>query len=816
MKKINLNIRKNIIILGIVVSFSISSINAFALDPIENGLTASQIVKDGIAYVQDGIKVAKTVISTAKSASALAKNLQNFDMSNFASKLSAVGLKQIGDTVTESIGIKRDSFTNPLTNGSQVVTDLKGFLKSNGENAIRNVLSDQATQSGTNPYISTSLKNVVQKVRSDSNNQIVVQLPFVAQKEICNSDNLKNIIKNGEPKTYINPKPAVKNVDIDRLCNADLNSETEGKASQVTFIGLAKAGYGGTLTNIALADPSNTPHGVSAALESKINSEYADSINNATNQYTSNGGIIGSQVCLDSSGNAKNFDATDPNKAFCNNLATSASSSAAVIKANIEAARLSPYLDILAKAQTPDSGSSDGCGSSDSGSTGSTLSDITCSISDISNSANSFLDIANSIIGSGYSGNGSNPDFTTNNTYAQLATSLDGVAGLTQSSAQLASTASTADKNYALGVNATVTAERIPEVIDLYKQARLINTEKLNQEVYTYGMLKIALSYTQPVMNMYKNQFINSITKTAILNTFSIGFFGGGGGIGNIRNNIQAYRDMKNTMSAIDNMNTAFNNLGKDIRSLISQMALNNYKEQQLNKLETLFQTTGARPQDNMDSIIKALDNTITDEQIGEITNDWNYLSRFISTVSSPTIDDMSTALFIPSPSEISAPFSKNNLETLRLRTYQMQRVNSAKPGNSTVTSTLTPLIQGFGFSNISKMDPDLPRKNYPFKVSSDSNTYSEKAYCDKIGVNICDTRNLSIIQNGINNSVYQLQNDPTLAGVNASISTICADPETEIQNYCSSSAGQNDASCRSTASTTALVNAFVANNCGD
>jgi hypothetical protein len=824
MKKINLKIKKYILILGIFVYLSTFSMRAFALDPVQNALTIAQTANMVIDDIRLGVQAAKTVVTTAKSAAALAKNIKNFDMSMLASNLSGVAIKQIGDAVTQSISIKRDAFTNPLTNGAQVVTDLKGFLKSNGENAIRNVLNDQATQSGTNPYISTALKNVTKKIRSEANESIAIKLPFVAQKEICNSDKLKNIVKNGEPKTYINPKPSVKNVDIDKLCNTDLSSETEGKSAQVVFIGLAKAGYGGPLTNVALADPANTPSGVAAALEDKINKAYNESITNATNQYTSNGGIIGSQICVDKDGKAKKFDASDPNKAFCDNLVTSASSSAAVIKSNIDAARLSPYLDILAKAQSTNA-SCGGSGSSSSdisalsqlqggsSSGGASFNDIACGISKYANQANSFLDIANSILGMGYSSNnGQSPDFTTNNTYAQLATTLDNVVGITKSSFDLGDASKNSNKEYALGITATATADRIPVVLDLYKQAREINTEKLNEEVYTYSILKLALGYTGQINQDYKTELKEVRTKGAILNVFTYNLYGL---LGGNKKNKKAYADLINIRSATNKFNTAFNNLGKDIRSLISQMAYNNYKEQKLNELQNLFLSTNARPEDNMDKIAKALDNTITEEQLAEVTLDWNFISKFTSSENTPNIDDKSTKQFIPTDYETSAPFSAHYLENIRLRAFQL--VKNYAINSSTSNPYIPSFLNGFGYTSLLRFTPDVPRKAYPFQVSSkNSSTYSEKAYCEKIGIGICDLKNLTMTQNTINNLVYQLQNDPNFVAVSKNVSEICASPETEIKNFCSSSDGTSNEYCKSTASTTELIQQFVESNCSE
>lgn len=889
-----------------IISLNFLSFTAKA-DFIQNALTIKQTVEDVVGRVKDGIKQAKTVISTAKSAAAFAKDLKNQELSNIASNLSGIAIQQIGDTVTTSLGIRRDTFTNPFTNGAQVVTDLGGFLKSNAENSVRSVLSEQENLSSTNPYVSTAIKSAVKNLRSQASEQIVVRLPFIAQKEICNSDKLKNVIKNGEPKTWINPKTALKNVDIDQLCNTNLSSEEDsssdnvnndtynvklwnlpikdgsapesivslnrflidqgylsgapvskfdtstanainafqteqgldqtgeidaltqaaiykvenskkaisGKAAQAAFIAIAKAGYGGNLTNIALSDPLNTPSGVLGSLQAQINKKSSEAINNATNEYNSNGGIIGSQVCLDADGKPKKFDSTDPNKAFCDKLATSASSSAAVVKANLDAARQAPYLNLLAKASVPETSDSQQC----SGRSG--FENTLCDISNSSKSVNSFMDVLKSIIGTG----GSPDEALTNNTYAQLATSLDDLSNTTKSGSFLSDAASQADKEYILGQTATATADQIPIVIDLYKEARKINTEKLNTMVYTYVMIEAALGYSGIPVGDFKKIIGDNLTKTGVLNFYT----STAGGL--IKQNLEGWKDAVNTQKAATAFNTGFDALSKDIRSLIKQMAYNNYKEQQLNKLLIKLQDANVRPQDNIAAISSALSDTITDEEIGQINIDWNYASEYVSSQNRPSIDDTSSALFIPKIDEISSPFSKSGLSDLRLRAYQMTKKYYASSPCLTVTNfvgfklfksqscidatSTKGLLDGFGITSISKLIPDLPRFSYTNLVKADeSYTYSELAYCEKIGVDLCDTKNLTILKNVVNDAVFKLTNDATMTSYNKSVTEICENPKTEIENYCTSTEGSALEACKTPASISQLQERFVEDNC--
>lgn len=518
---LNTKIKTLAFLIILIFSFSTAKAQWVVVDPANLAQSVSQVVQG----VTQAYQTVKTVYQATKAATALAQNIDNFSMSQLASTLSSDAMTQVGDIVTENLGTTKDPSTNVLTNGQQVIGDLNGYVNKSSTNAIKKTLDD-LQGANTNPYQSTALADTVKQLRKDAQGGInklkVVGLAATAQKEICNSSKLKDVIKNGEPTTWVNPKPALKNVNIDELCNADLtaspsadNSDTynianwktpvngysssddvknlkaflfeknyfvtapssstfdsitkdavkafqkdqgldqsgevddltqtamlaaerqskaiTGKAAQAAFISIANAGYGGPLTRAALANPSNSPTGIQASVQAEINKQITDSQFAATNKYNANGGVIGNEQCLDKNGDPKKFDPTDPTTAYCDNISTSASNSAAKIKADLDASRQSPYLGILAKANA----TSD-CGGSDK-----TLTSICKS----TNEANNYLTLVNSILGIANSGNNGGVNIK-DSQYAQLASSLDGIQKLDQSKGALSSAATANTNNY--------------------------------------------------------------------------------------------------------------------------------------------------------------------------------------------------------------------------------------------------------------------------------------------------------------------------------------------------------------------------------
>lgn len=514
---------------------AITSIFIFSLSIAKAQLVVTDIMADlGIGQqtiqgITQAYQTVKTVYQATKTASAMAQNLQNFDMSQLASSLSSDAMTQVGSIVTQNLGTLKDPVTNVFTNGQQVITDLNKYVNKSSTNAIKKALDD-FQGANTNPYQGNVLSDTIKKLRNDAQSSVnklkVVGLAAVAQKEICNSSKLKDVITNGEPTTWVNPKPALKNVNIDELCNSDLTATDQGadqtdkysisswttpinqyskssdvknlkaflfdkgyfttaptssifdsattdavkafqkdqgldqsgevddmtqtamiasegqaksitgKAAQSAWISIANAGYGGALTRAALADPSNSPSGIQASVQAEINKQIADSQFAATSKYNANGGIIGNEKCLDKNGNEKKFDPTDPTTAYCDNIVTNASSSAVKIKADIDAARQSPYLGILAKANNTNANDCKG--------TDKTLTDICKG----TNKASGYLNLVNSILGiTSNTGSGGVANIK-DSQYAQLVSSLDGLQKIDNSQNALSKAANNSKNNY--------------------------------------------------------------------------------------------------------------------------------------------------------------------------------------------------------------------------------------------------------------------------------------------------------------------------------------------------------------------------------
>lgn len=519
-----LNVKIKIVACLMVFMFSFSTAKAqwAVIDPANLVQSVTQVVQG----VTEAYQTVKTVYQATKAATAMAQNLQNFDISQLASSLSSDAMTQVGDIITQNLGTLKDPSTNVLTNGQQVINDLNGYINKSSTNAIKKTLDD-LQGANTNPYQSTALSDTIKKIRGDVQSNVdklkVVGLAAVAQKEICNNSKLKGVIKNGEPATWVNPKKALKNVNIDELCNADLtakastdnsdaynvanwktpvnnNSSSDeiknlkaflfeknyfvtapstsifdsitrdavkafqkdqgldqsgevddltqtamlaaerqskgisGKAAQAALISIANAGYGGALTRAALANTANSPSGIQASVQAEINKQIADSQFAATNKYNANGGVIGNEKCLDKEGNVKKFDPTDPTTAYCDNITTSASNSAAKIKADLDASRQSPYLGILAKTNS----------TSDCGGKNKTLTDICKG----TNKVNGYLSLVNSILGIASNVSGGGETNIKDSQYAQLASSLDGLQKIDESKGTLSSAATASTNNY--------------------------------------------------------------------------------------------------------------------------------------------------------------------------------------------------------------------------------------------------------------------------------------------------------------------------------------------------------------------------------
>ncbi len=274
--KIKFNLQKKIIISTILLAFFITTNNASALfnidfpNLIQNTTQVINQIKEGVKTVQEVKNTLNTVKNTAQS-------LKNFDLTQAASNASGVALSQIGDIVTKNIGTSKDSSTNVFTNGQQIIGDLNNYLNKSSTNAIKKSLND-LQGADTNPYQSSALTDTIKKLRNDAQSSVdklkVVGLAAVAQKEICNDVKLKDVIKKGEPAGWINPKPALKNVNIDELCNADLTAkDTSSSQNDVYNISSwkipLKKGMSDNNTNVNVNNTPKTPTNGTPANNSK-------------------------------------------------------------------------------------------------------------------------------------------------------------------------------------------------------------------------------------------------------------------------------------------------------------------------------------------------------------------------------------------------------------------------------------------------------------------------------------------------------------------------------------------------------------------
>lgn len=755
--KIKFNLQKKIIISTILLAFFITTNNASALfnvdipNLIQNSTQVINQIKEGIKTIQQVKNTYDTVKNTAQ-------NLKNFDLTQAASNASGVALGQIGDIVTKNIGTNKDSSTNIFTNGQQIIGDLNNYLNKSSINALKKTLND-FQDAKSNPYQSGALSDIIKKFRNDSQSSVdklrIVGLAAIAQKEICNDKKLKDVIKNGEPKGWIGAKPALKNVNIDELCNADLaakettssqndnynisswkipvnkfskntdvenlkgflfekkylltapssslfDSATEnavkafqkekgldqsgevdemtqtamlsigkqnkaltGKAAQAAWISIANAGYGGSLTRAALTNPSNSPSGIQASMQAEINKQITSSQSAAINKYNANSGVIGNEKCLDKEGKIKKFDPTDPSTAFCDNIATSGTDSAAKIKADIEAARQSPYLSILASAQNTKDENENASSSCDS-----TL----CKINGISGKIGKYGSLLNSILSLGSSDGNEN-----NAQYSQLSKSIDDLLDTDKTSKEISNQSDKSKLDYEISSGPT---SEINDTISIYKDINAFNVEKLNNMVYTYFLMQKA----------------GIVNKEVTLN---------------IKNMKSYEKDFTIRTNSYIGLNIISFTLQKNIQDLIKQMAANNQKIQQLS---TVMKQVKDAKTSNISKVLIAniLKNALTDKDLEKLNMDYNYIEEYTE----GELDQESLWFLIPSRNQVSEPDTKNNLLNIRIKAYK--------------------LAKGVDYYGLESYTPNIP-KNFQYAINSnESQKYKEVDFCNKIANDIC------------------------------------------------------------------------------
>lgn len=654
------------------------------------------------------------------------KDLKNFDATQAASQASGEAISKISEIVTKSLGLTQDDLNNVFTNGSQIVTNLKDFLNKNSLNAIKKVINDQSESA--NIYTGNALKNIVQNIRS-STDIVTISLPHIAKEEICSNEKLKDVIKNGEPENYIKPKPAVENVEIDELCDTNLlKSDKEALKGQATFIALAKAGYGGQATKMALADPANTPGGVESAIYNKISEKKTDAENMATKLFENNGGVIGNLVCLDEKGEPKKFDPTDPKKSFCNNLASSVSESAAKIKADLDAARQAPYLNIVAQAQnakdpcSKDGGVSKvtgaavgiaknvdsllgnggakntGDSSSETKSTGG-ITNTTKNIGEKINSAacsiGKYTSILNNILSLGGTSIKDLVGGGKEDQYAQLANSLDDLIETDIKIQEIATEGSGASEEEEGGDTEDDKINLVDEALERYDRMREINIERLNNEVYTYVFMNVAKIVNGTGLINQINWNLHFYENSVIYNL----------------------RPEHVQLRAAGEFKLVGDSIKEDIKKLIKQMAIDNYKQQELSTLKTKILTKTEGVPSTIETINELLKSFISEKDIENAENYWN------SVVSNPEIPQYEILLTQDQKDNFS---TKENLAAIREKIYIL------------ATAVGIPLNGETNMGGIVDYTDELPTKfNYYVDLVT-SKDYSEKTFCQKIANNIC------------------------------------------------------------------------------
>lgn len=673
------------------------------------------------------------------------KDLKNFDATQAASQASGEAISKISEIVTKSLGLTQDDLNNVFTNGSQIVTNLKDFLNKNSLNAIKNVINDQSESA--NIYTGNALKNIVQNIRS-STDIVTISLPHIAKEEICSNEKLKDVIKNGEPENYIKPKPAVENVEIDELCDTNLlKSDKEALKGQATFIALAKAGYGGQATKMALADPANTPGGVESAIYNKISEKKTDAENIATKLFENNGGVIGNLVCLDEKGEPKKFDPTDPKKSFCNNLASSVSESAVKIKADLDAARQAPYLNIVAQAQNAkdpcakDSGVSKLTGSAVGivkgidgikGKTTTTYFNEDFSVAkteekglantttttynedgskkvetkggaeNIANKINSaacsigkYTSILNNILSLGGTSIKDLVGGGKEDQYAQLANSLDDLIETDIKIQEIATEGSGASEEEEGGDTEYDKINLVDEALERYDRMREINIERLNNEVYTYVFMNVAKIVNGTGLINQINWNLHFYENSVIYNL----------------------RPEHVQLRAAGEFKLVGDSIKEDIKKLIKQMAIDNYKQQELSTLKTKILTKTEGVPSTIETINELLKSFISEKDIENAENYWN------SVVSNPEIPQYEILLTQDQKDNFS---TKENLAAIREKIYIL------------ATAVGIPLNGETNMGGIVDYTDELPTKfNYYVDLVT-SKDYSEKTFCQKIANNIC------------------------------------------------------------------------------
>ncbi|MDQ1281713.1 MAG: hypothetical protein QG630_64 [Patescibacteria group bacterium] len=458
------------------------------------------------------------------------------------------------------------------------------------------------------------------------------------------------------------------------LATQKQNKAITGKAAQAAWISIANAGYGGPLTKAALANPSNSPSGIQASIQTEISKQVSSSQSAAINKYNANGGIIGNEKCLDKEGKTKKIDPTDPTTAYCDNIATSGTDSAAKIKADIDSARQSPYLSILAAAQNTNNATTTKCADDDT----------FCKINNTAGKIGKYASLLSSILSIGASDNNGGSA-----QYSQLSNAIGDLVGSDKKAQEVSDQADQSKLDYAISSGPT---SEINDTINRYKDINNFNVEKLNNMVYTYFFMQKA--------GIAKGEIIAKIAVSSIAFAQVL--------------NYKAIDDNKVRTGSAQKLIPIASTLQKEIQDLIKQMAANNLKIQQLTTV--LKQIKDSKTENISSTLISnLLKNTLTDKNLEDATIDYNYMEEYQDTAN---LDPESIQFIIPTKSETTEPGIKNNLLNLRIKSYK--------------------IAKGISYSIPGDYTPNIPKNFQYAINSGESQKYKEVDFCNKIANDIC------------------------------------------------------------------------------
>ncbi len=773
--KIN-NFKKIILVTTFILILIIKVEKTYAVDPFTPlifGQDTAKKIWDGQMDIKDYIATAQTLYNTYQSAKGVVQTVKNFDLSTFAKNIGSDQILNYAETALKVVTGNQGIGININTDGNQVITNLKNYIDKTGVNEIKKAINDFKEPQNTSIYsgeIKKQITDFAKNVADTAAGKLIsFNLPIIARNEICSDPKLKNIIKNGEPSTFTKPKPAVGNVDIDKLCNSSAVSIMSAE-DQATFTGLAKAGYGGEKTDAALYDPANTASGVISSTLSRVLSKKQTAEDMASKQVEATELTIGQQVCFDKNGKKVKYDpaASSSLERACYSQDSVPEQSGTVVKDRTAASLLGPYFSMLARASAINNKKKE-CqnnGSNDKwtgqGTTQTNTGLINSCLSAASNIMNNISGVLN--IGA------KNTNMTLNredNPYSRLVNNLQNIVDSQNAQSQLYADANQAQQDYNNGTTTKYTIDDLKDRIKLYNDINVLNTTKLNEEVFTYTFLVLAIGGGNDSIDVTSQVADSAKRDAVILSIFNpIGNLFGGG-----KKARKATQVANNTQQAVVGLSEALITITKDIRYLITDMAKNNYDQQQMEKLLKEFQSTDSRTEDNQEILESVLGKGLTQKEYASMLSIWNYTPRYQDYHNDPTSSNNDEAgnskLLIPTKDEREGPFTSQNVFYLRVRAWNTYKKGAnrsftlsklfGKKSENTLSSTLLPR---YGMSKQEDVSPEIPMlgtKNVVNVLDPDNTkSWSELKFCNTLGLEntVCDDEVMTSL---LNNYAQQL-----------------------------------------------------------